>query len=79
MTAMRRVVEGLTEAELGRVCGRKPAEPYPDQEYVVRRCLKVVLKERPSITAIRCATSPCSRPVSEPSEDRYATTFGHMS
>ncbi|WNV85582.1 DinB family protein [Umezawaea sp. Da 62-37] len=45
MAAMRRVVDGLTTAELDRVCGRKPAEPYPDQEYVVRRCLKVVLKE----------------------------------
>jgi hypothetical protein len=28
------------------VCGRKPADPYPDQEYVVRRCLKVVLKKQ---------------------------------
>ncbi len=45
MAAMRRVLDGLTEAELDRPCGRKPAEPYPDQEYVVRRCLKVVLKE----------------------------------
>ena len=45
MATMRRVVGGLTETELDRVCGRKPAEPYPDQEYVVRRCLKVVLKE----------------------------------
>jgi hypothetical protein len=45
MASMRRVVEGLTEAELDRTCGRKPAEPYPDQKYVVRRCLKVVLKE----------------------------------
>jgi hypothetical protein len=45
MAAMRRVVDGLTTAELDRVCGRKPADPYPDQEYVVRRCLKVVLKE----------------------------------
>ena len=45
MATMRRVVEGLTEAELDRTCGRKPAEPYPDEEYVVRRCLKVVLKE----------------------------------
>jgi DinB superfamily len=45
MATMRRVVEGLTKAELDRTCGRKPAEPYPDQEYVVRRCLKVVLKE----------------------------------
>lgn len=45
MATMRRVVDGLTAAELDRVCGRKPADPYPDQEYVVRRCLKVVLKE----------------------------------
>jgi hypothetical protein len=45
MATMRRVVEGLTEAELVRTCGRKPAEPYPDREYVVRRCLKVMLKE----------------------------------
>lgn len=45
MATMRRVVEGLTEAEFDRTCGRKPAEPYPDQECVVRRCLKVVLKK----------------------------------
>jgi len=45
MATMRRTVESLTEAELDRVCGRKPADFYPDQEYVVRRCLKVVLKE----------------------------------
>ncbi|SEC72527.1 DinB superfamily protein [Amycolatopsis tolypomycina] len=45
MAAMRRVVDGLTEDALDRVCGRKPADPYPEQEYVVRRCLKVVLKE----------------------------------
>jgi DinB superfamily len=45
MAAMRRVLDGLTAAELDRVCGRKPADMYPDQEYVVRRCLKVVLKE----------------------------------
>ncbi|MEV4146684.1 DinB family protein [Amycolatopsis sp. NPDC049691] len=45
MAVMRRVVDALTPAELDRVCGRKPADPYPEQEYVVRRCLKVVLKE----------------------------------
>ena len=45
MATMRRVIDGLTEAELDRVCGQKPADPYPDQEYVVRRRLKVVLKE----------------------------------
>jgi hypothetical protein len=45
MATMRRVVDGLTDAELDRVCGRKPGESYPDREYVVRYCLKVVLKE----------------------------------
>lgn len=45
MDTIRRVVEGITEAELDRICARKPAEPYPDQTYVVRRCLKVVLEE----------------------------------
>lgn len=45
MATRRHVVEGLTEAELDRTCGRKPAEPYPDKDYVVRRCLKVVLNE----------------------------------
>ena len=45
MAIMRRVVDGLTETELDRVCRRKPAHMYPEQEYVVRRCLKVVLKE----------------------------------
>ena len=45
MAAMRRVLDTLTVAELDRTCDRKPAEPYPDQDYIVRRCLKVVLKE----------------------------------
>ncbi len=45
MATVRHVVEGLTDAELDRTCDRKPAAPYPDEEYVVRRCLKVVLKE----------------------------------
>jgi len=45
MASMRQVVDELTDDELDRVCRRKPADPYPDQEYVVRRCLKVVLKE----------------------------------
>lgn len=45
MAAMRRFVDGLTGAELDRICRRKPADPYPDEEYVVRRCLKVVFQE----------------------------------
>lgn len=45
MATMRRVIDELTEAELDRVCGRKLADPYPDKDYVVRRCLSVVLEE----------------------------------
>lgn len=45
MAVVQRVVDELTEAELDRVCGRKPADPYPEKEYVVRHCLKVVLEE----------------------------------
>jgi hypothetical protein len=45
MAVMRRTVEALSDSELDRICSRKPADPYPDQEYVVGRCLKVVLKE----------------------------------
>ncbi|WP_432939276.1 DinB family protein [Kribbella sp. CA-253562] len=45
MATLRDTIENLTDAELDRVCARKPADPYPDQDYVVRRCLKVILKE----------------------------------
>ena len=42
---VRRLVDGLTDADLERTCGRRPADFYPDAEYVVRRCLRVVLRE----------------------------------
>ena len=45
LATMRELLAGITEADLDRTCGRKPAEPYPDQTYVVRRCLTVVLQE----------------------------------
>ncbi|MGO1972188.1 MAG: DinB family protein [Propionibacteriaceae bacterium] len=45
MATMRRVVATLDQVEFDRVCGRKPADPYPDQTYLVGRCLRVVLKE----------------------------------
>ncbi len=45
MAVVRRTVGALTVAELDRVCARKPAHTYPDVEYVVRRCLRVVLRE----------------------------------
>jgi hypothetical protein len=45
MATMRRAVGSVTDAELDRTCGRTPADGYPDDEYTVRRCLKVVLRE----------------------------------
>jgi hypothetical protein len=45
MAVMGRTVDALTQAELDRVCGRKPAHMYPDVEYSVRRCVRVVLRE----------------------------------
>lgn len=41
----RQLLDTLTEAELDRVCARRPAYSYPATDYVVRRCLTVVLKE----------------------------------
>lgn len=35
----------LTEKELDRVCARSPGPGYPEGEYLVRRCLRVVLIE----------------------------------
>lgn len=45
MATMSRVVTELTPTELDRVCGRKPSHLYSDEEYVVRPCLTVVLRE----------------------------------
>jgi hypothetical protein len=45
MATLHKVVDGLTETELGRFCGRKPADTYPDQAYVVGRHPRVVLEE----------------------------------
>jgi DinB superfamily len=70
MATMRRVVDGLTEAELDRICGRKPAESYPDQEYVVRRCLKVVLKEEAEHHRYAVRDLAVLESAQRPSEDR---------
>ncbi|TIC87650.1 DinB family protein [Nocardioides sp. GY 10113] len=45
MAVVRRLVDRLDEAELDRVCARRPAPWYADEEYVVRRCVRVVLNE----------------------------------
>jgi hypothetical protein len=45
IAVMRRIVDGLTNEGLGRVCLRSPAPGYPDEERTVIDCLGVVLDE----------------------------------
>ncbi len=45
MAVMRRIVAGLTDDSLGRLCQRSPAPGYPDEERTVIDCLAVVLDE----------------------------------
>jgi hypothetical protein len=45
MALVRAIVEGLTGAELERVCSRLPAPGFPEQTSTVGRCLRVVMKE----------------------------------
>src|SRR6266480_4127066 len=45
MAVMRRIVAGLTDADLGRLCQRAPAPGYPDEERTVIDCIAVVMDE----------------------------------
>jgi len=45
MAVMRRIVAGLTDEGLGRVCHRSPAPGYPDEERTVIDCVSVVMDE----------------------------------
>lgn len=45
MAVMRRIVDGLTDDELGRPCRRSPAPGYPDEERAVIECVGVVMDE----------------------------------
>jgi uncharacterized damage-inducible protein DinB len=45
MAVMRRIVDGLTDNDLERLCTREPAPGYPDETRSVGRCLRVVMKE----------------------------------
>ncbi len=45
MAVMRRIVAGLTDADLGRLCQRSPAPGYPDEERTVIECVGVVMDE----------------------------------
>jgi head-tail adaptor len=45
MAVMRRIVAGLTDESLGRLCPRSPAPGYPDEERTVIDCISVVMDE----------------------------------
>jgi hypothetical protein len=45
MAVMRRIVAGLTDDGLGRLCLRSPAPGYPDEERLVAECVAVVMDE----------------------------------
>jgi len=45
MAVVRRIVDGLTDEGLERLCARSPAPGYPDERRTVGRCLRVVMKE----------------------------------
>ena len=42
---MDRVLDGLTDADTGRLCLRSPAPGYPEEPRTVRACIGVVLRE----------------------------------
>jgi hypothetical protein len=45
MAVIRRILTGLTDADLGRSCQRSPAPGYPDEERTVAECIGVVMDE----------------------------------
>jgi hypothetical protein len=45
MAVVRRIVDGLTDAGLGRICTRTPAPGYPEEARPVGECLGVVMEE----------------------------------
>lgn len=45
MAVIRRIVDGLTEEELARLCTRNPAPGYPERPNTVAQCLGVVMRE----------------------------------
>jgi hypothetical protein len=45
MAVMRRIIAGVTDESLGRICRRAPAPGYPDEERTVIECISVVMEE----------------------------------
>jgi len=45
MAVVRRIVDGLTDDELDRLCARSPGPGYPEDPRTVRQCMRVVMEE----------------------------------
>jgi hypothetical protein len=45
MAVIRRILDDLTDADLGRICTRTPAPGYPEENRPVSECLWVVMEE----------------------------------
>ncbi|MEU0092217.1 DinB family protein [Kribbella sp. NPDC006257] len=45
MAVIRRILDDLTDADLGRLCQRTPAPGYPEEPHPVAECLWVVMEE----------------------------------
>jgi hypothetical protein len=45
MAVVRGILDGLTNADLGRMCTRSPAPGYPEEDRAVFECLAVVMQE----------------------------------
>lgn len=45
LAVVRRIVDGLTDDELERLCARPPAPGYPDEPRTVGKCLRTVMTE----------------------------------
>ena len=45
LALMRGIVDGLSDADLDRMCTRTPAPGYPEEERTAGRCLRVVMNE----------------------------------
>jgi hypothetical protein len=45
MAQVRGIVDGLTDADLDRVCPRRPSPVHPEETRTVGTCLRVIMKE----------------------------------
>ena len=57
---VERFFDELSDGELEGVCRAKPSPEYPDEPYLVGRCVWTVLREDSNTAATPNATSPRS-------------------